>query len=123
MTITKAGRELARHLHIVVNDGHSVGEAFEVCSRIHRAGVTYSHIQEVFCSVELSERMTKVYEKRESQLEALITRHCGTLTEMTGHEYVPEFSGDPRGFTVKIGSPGVELGNQDWGLDGKTGVA
>lgn len=123
MAITHAGRELARHLHVVVTDDYSVGDAFEVCSRIHRAGVTYARIQEVWCSVELSAPLIRWYEKREAQLEALITRHCATLTEMTGHEYTPDFSGDPRGYVVHIKSPGVELGNQDWSLDGRTGVA
>jgi hypothetical protein len=114
--ITDRGRELADKLHPAIG---WTSDITRTCSLIARHARTHGHIQEAWCSVEMSDRQTERLEKREAQLEARITDLVAQLPETDEGPITVLFGGDPRGHTVKLVMPGslVKL-HDDWGQEG-----
>lgn len=73
--------------------------ALRVAGLLMRHAKTHGRIQERWCSEEMSESLTRRVERREKQIEALITRHAESLGCKV------HFDGDPRGYTVKLFLP------------------
>lgn len=111
--ITKRGRELARSVEPVI--GPPTVEVLESLSKLARFAPAYNRIQEVWCSVELDERQTARVEANEARLEAIMRRHFEALP--AGLEL--RFTGDPRGYCVKLRTADPnrrrELRGTDWG--------
>lgn len=87
-------------------------EAQETLSLIARAAKTYARIQEIWCSVELTEKQRVYYTDKESRLEARIKELARALIhEETGLSLQVKFEGDPRGYVVRLVLPdGREVG-------------
>jgi len=113
-----------RYLIAEVED-KNIGHARHTAALLCRHGRTYARIQEAICSgVEWSQydtnetfnkrqaRHEKWTEKREQQLEKRMREICAGL----GAGFVPVFSGDPRGVTVKVQVPSGKT--DDWGKEG-----
>lgn len=82
-------------------DSTAKPHAREVARLLMRHGATYGRLAEVECSVELSERETARLERRQAQLE----RRMRELVSELGDGFSVDFSGDPRGYTVKVTLP------------------
>lgn len=104
-TITERGRFIAWELNPYMG---TTSEIQEACSLIGRHAVSYSRIQELWCS---SERVNNVdwlrnyYEAKEARLEARITDLVESLPHTDNGPVRVEFEGDPRGSTVKLTLP------------------
>ena len=104
-TITERGRFIAWELNPYMG---TTSEIQEACSLIGRHAVSYSRIQELWCS---SERVNNVdwlrnyYEAKEARLEARITDLVESLPHTDNGPVRVEFTGDPRGSTVKLTLP------------------
>jgi hypothetical protein len=61
-----------------------------------RAAKELNRIAERQCSEEMSEREAARVERREKRLEQIVNAHCAALGVRA------EFSGDPRGYVVKL---------------------
>lgn len=115
---TVKGRELANRLAPAIGVSYEINQ---VCSLIARHARTYSHIQEMWCSVEMSDRRTRYWEHRESLLESRIRLLVAQLPLPVGtvQAIAVLFSGDPRGVVVKLvmPEPWTRL-HDDWGREG-----
>ena len=126
--VTSKGLKLAQKLapSIGIPDG-----IFETCSLICRHAVTYHHLQEASCnghpamgdpviSVERANRLQEKYDewiaKREGQIERRINELVASLPLVNGEPIRADFSGDPRGATVKLVMPDGRY--DDWGQRG-----
>lgn len=104
-TITERGRFIAWELNPYMG---TTSEIQEACSLIGRHAVSYSRIQELWCS---SERVNNVewlrnyYETKEARLEARIADLVESLPHTDNGPVRVEFEGDPRGSTVKLLTP------------------
>jgi hypothetical protein len=113
---TERGWRLAHKLNPAIGTTSAIAET---CSLIARHARTHGHIQETWCSVEMSDRQTARLEKREAQLEARITRLVEDLPETDEGPITVLFGGDPRGYTVKLVMPGtLSRLHDDWGQEG-----
>jgi hypothetical protein len=99
---TKAGTVLADNIMPVIGRTSAI---VETCSLIARHANSYARIQEIWCSVELSEYQQKYYEQRERWLENRIMSLVTDLPHSDDGPWSVEFSGDPRGYTVKLFCP------------------
>ena len=103
--VTARGRFIAWELNPYMG---TTSEIQEACSLIGRHAVSYSRIQELWCS---SERVNNVewlrnyYETREARLEARIADLVESLPHTDNGPVRVEFEGDPRGSTVKLTLP------------------
>lgn len=61
-----------------------------------RAAKALSHIAELQCSVEMSERTAALVELREKHLQSQVHHNCAAIG------VTATFSGDPRGYVVKL---------------------
>lgn len=61
-------------------------------------GKSYAKIQELWCNESMDDQRTKRVEKRETRLETEITTLALALPGVTG----VRFTGDPRGYCVKL---------------------
>ena len=114
--ITNRGRELAWKLNPALG---STVEIDRTCSLIVRHARTYNRIQEVWCSVELSDRATAQLERREALLEQRLTDLVDWLPWTDDGAITVKFDGDPRGHCVKLVMPGqYERLHDDWGREG-----
>ena len=105
---TKKGYALADKLgaHVGWTNGIT-----ETCSKLTRAASSYSTIQERWCCEEMTDERTAQLEKRETALEALIGSLVQDLPHTDDGPFVVQFSGDPRGHTVRLVAPdGREIG-------------
>ncbi len=108
-TITRKGSAFARKLN------HQIGTTDEierVCSRIHRHARTYDWIQEAWCCDDMSDRRRLALEAREAWLEARIRGLVEYLPQPDSGPWRVEFSGDPRGFTVRL----VTVDGREYGI-------
>ena len=113
--ITKRGRELAKLVEPFVGGSKRVRE---ICSLIARQAATHARLSADDCNVGMTPRQRR----QEGHVEARIRKLVATLPRPRGRAAIGvEFSGDPRGFTVKLVVPGDKGGNT-WGLDGRYGV-
>lgn len=101
-TVTKAGTSLADAILPVIGRTHAI---METCSLIARHAKTYARIQEMWCSVEMSDKETAYWELREQQLERRITELVDDLPHTDDGPWDVSFEGDPRGYTVKLFCP------------------
>lgn len=107
-TITREGCRVAHKLNYQIGTS---GTSQRVASLLHRHARTYDRIQEAWCSVEMSDRQTARLEAREAKLEARIRELVELLPQPDGGSWRVEFSGDPRGYTVRLVAPdGREYG-------------
>jgi len=77
----------------------------ELCNLLARHARTYNRIQEIWCSVELSPTATKWYEHREELIEKRIVELVRALPRVKGKPIIVRFTGDPRGYCVKLIMP------------------
>lgn len=75
-----------------------------------RHGTTHKRLQEMACTVEMTEGQERRHEAQDTACEERITAIC------TAVGITPIFSGDPRGHTVKLTLPDGYV--DDWGLTG-----
>lgn len=103
--VTARGRFIAWELNPYMG---TTSEIQEACSLIGRHAVSYSRIQELWCS---SERVNNVdwlrnyYETKEARLEARIADLVESLPHTDNGPVRVKFEGDPRGSTVKLTLP------------------
>lgn len=97
-------------------------DVIETLSRIARLATTHTRLAELVCSVELSDRRSERVAREDARIEAAITRLVGTLPHTDHGPIVAVFSGDPRGYTVKLRVPGAERDGNTWGLGGEYGI-
>ena len=90
--ITEAGRKLQEEL------GYFGEHAASVCSLLHRHAVTYTKIQERWCGEEMNHAKREALEAKEARLEAAIRALVADMPCLTA----VRFTGDPRGFCVKV---------------------
>jgi len=101
-TVTSSGEKLASYLAPVLGYTHAISET---CSLIARHAKTYARIQEMWCSVEMSDRETARVERQEEILERRIRDLVADLPHSDDGPFGVEFSGDPRGYTVRLFCP------------------
>lgn len=101
-TATKAGYELADAIMPVIGRTQQI---VETCSLIARHAKTYARIQEMWCSVEMTDSQVQHYEEGERQLERRIARLVQDLPHSDDGPWGVSFEGDPRGYTVKLFCP------------------
>lgn len=107
--VTERGRKFAWKLN------HQIGTTYEieqVCSLLHRHAASYDHIQEAWCSEEMSDWKTAYLMARESAIENRITELVQYLPEPDSGPWKVEFSGDPRGYTVRL----VTVDGREYGI-------
>ena len=75
-----------------------------------RHGATYARLQEIACSVQLDDREQRRHDKQEADIERRLTEVCKP------YGVVPDFQGDPRGYTIKLIMP--DGFSTDWGRVG-----
>lgn len=113
--ITRRGRELNKLIAKFVG---TTQRTLEICSLVARHATTHHRLQEIQCSREA----TAAELIHERQLEDRIRKLVADLPQRSrGASIGVEFSGDPRGYTVKLVVPGDRGGNT-WGLEGRYGV-
>ncbi len=114
--ITSRGCELAAALAEHIPPTQRV---FEICSLIARLASTHARLQEEQCNRGLSADELA----RETHIEGRIRRLVADLPPTkSGKRVTAKFSGDPRGFTVRIVVPDDPHGGNTWGLGGEYGV-
>lgn len=113
--ITKRGNELASQLNPYLGTTEAIRET---CSKIARLATTHARLQETACNRSL----TRYECQREEQVETRIRDHVANLPGTDNGPITVKFSGDPRGFTVKLVVPGVTHAGNTWGLGGEFGV-
>lgn len=88
----------------------------EVCSLIARHAKTHHNYAETECNRELRPSERRKVEQIETRIRALVAQ----LETHDGQPVGVKFTGDPRGYTVKLVIPGAP-GNT-WGGGGEYGV-
>lgn len=108
-TITRKGIDFAQKLNYQIGTTATIQR---VASLLHRHAATYDHIQEAWCNDDMSDRRREALEARESALEARITDLVGYLPQPDSGPWKVEFSGDPRGYTVRL----VTVDGREYGI-------
>lgn len=90
----------------------TTGNIQRVCSLLHRHARTYDRIQEAWCSDEMSDRHRANVERSESAIERRITELVQHLPEPDSGPWKVVFSGDPRGYTVRL----VTVDGREYGI-------
>jgi hypothetical protein len=107
-TITRKGIDYAHKLNYQIG---TTGRSQRVASLLHRHARTYDRIQELWCDWDMSDRQRVRLEAKEARLEARIRDLVGYLPEPDNGPWRVQFSGDPRGYTVRLIAPdGREYG-------------
>jgi len=112
--ITHRGHELNRLIAKFVG---TTQRTLEICSLVARHATTHHRLQEIQCNRSASAGELL----QEKRIEDRIRRLVANLPRLPIGAITVEFSGDPRGFTVKLVVPGDRGGNT-WGLEGRYGV-
>lgn len=107
--ITERGRRFARKLNSQIG---TTAEIERACSLLHRHARTYDWIQEAWCSDEMSDRRVKALEAKEEWLKRRISELVQMLPEPDSGPWKVEFSGDPRGYTVRL----VTVDGREYGI-------
>lgn len=98
-TITHAG------IHFAWKMNHQIGTTAEIqriASLLHRHAATYDHIQEAWCDDDMGDRRRIALEAREAAIETRINDLVGMLPDPDSGPWKVQFSGDPRGYTVRL---------------------
>ncbi len=88
-------------------------EVGEIARKIMRNAATHGRLAEEECGRELTEAEQRKVDSCEERI--------GQLCARLGKGFVPQFSGDPRGYTVKIRLPSGRYNNwggEAWGVPG-----
>lgn len=117
--ITERGRELARLLSKYIG---TTTEIQRTCSLIARLAARHCRLAERECSEEMSESEAARVELETARIEARVTALVEHLPTVDGYSMTPVFSGDPRGYTVKVRVPHRPGDGNTWGLGGDFGV-
>lgn len=122
-TITRKGREIAQQMikHFD-RDAVSTDDLARPLSLLGRLAPAYARIQEVWCSEETTERRRAWLEKREKQIEDRARAIVATMPAATTGKLEAVFTGDPRGYTLRVKVPGAERDGNAWGQGGEYGV-
>lgn len=142
-TITAKGRELAAELakYTTLRAGAQVAdmnrlaegrsEMAALCSRIARLSATHTRLQETSCNRPLTAREEAQDKRTEELISGLVkllpvARWRDESGSVHGAQWRATFTGDPRGYTVRVVLPkeypgAKHLGNT-WGRDGEFGV-
>lgn len=121
MQVTKRGLTLANQLSRFFTK-RQYNQVAEICSVIARHAKTHCRLQEIACSVEMTEKQQARHDKRDAAIEARITELVRKLPKSKNGYIVPVFAGDPRGYTVKLGVPNAPRDGNTWGLAGEFGI-
>lgn len=106
--VTTRGYDLACKLNPYIGSTYGIDQT---CSLLHRHARTYDRIQEMWCNDEMSDRATARLEAQEAKLEARIRSLVQDLPQPDDGPWQVQFSGDPRGYTVRLIAPtGREIG-------------
>lgn len=98
MGITKAGRELANTLEKAMGKDYGLANP-HVCSELVSAAKRYHTIQEHWCNdTDTASPQGESLAKREANLETKIRE----LVKQVPHLKGVRFTGDPRGYCVKL---------------------
>lgn len=107
-TITRQGCKIAHKLNYQIGTS---GTSQRIASLLHRHARTYDWIQEAWCNDDMSDWRREALEAREANLETRIRELVDLLPQPDNGNWVVEFSGDPRGYTVRLVAPdGREYG-------------
>lgn len=88
----------------------SRNEVVAIADCLMRHGATYGRLQEDSCNIPMDDRQQAAHDRREANVEKWITKLCERLG------CTPDFSGDPRGNTIKLVVPSGRT--DDWGRTG-----
>lgn len=94
----------------------------ELLSLIARHARTHHRLQEISCSVEMTERQQLRHDRRDAQIEARIATLVARLPASTAGKVTVRFEGDPRGYTVKLVVPEQPYEGNTWGRGGMFGI-
>lgn len=108
-TITRKGVQFAQKLNYQIG---TTGDIQRVCSLLHRHARTYDWIQEAWCNDDMSDRRRENLEHREAWLEARILDLVQYLPAPDSGPWKVAFSGDPRGYTVRL----VTVDGREYGI-------
>ncbi len=114
--ITSRGSELASELSKHIRTTPSV---LEICSLIARHARSHHRIQENQCNRELSERELIREIRIERRIQELVAQLPPTKS---AKRVTAKFTGDPRGYTVRVVVPDDPHGGNTWGRGGEYGV-
>ena len=117
--ITRKGLDAARYLAKYIGNSDAT---ITTLSRIARLATTHSRLAEIECSVAMTEKEAERLTKRVEGIERAITSLVGELPRYKRKPLTPVFSGDPRGYTVKIRVPGEPHEGNTWGRGGEFGI-
>lgn len=117
--MSKRGNNLAHLLNPYIG---TTDETRSICSRICRLEPEYTRIQEAWCNDDMPEKRRLRTEAREAHLESLIRALVEKLPHTDAGPFTVVFSGDPRGYCVRIKSPDAPRDGNTWGLGGEFGV-
>lgn len=107
-TITNPGRELADKLNPYIG---TTTEILQICSLIARHARTHGRLQEIACT-----RMMEDWEvKQEERISERIKELIGNLPHTDEGPILPNLTGDPRGYTVKLVLPPCYRAGDTWG--------
>ena len=121
MQTTKRGMELALQLARYFTKAQ-LGQIAGLCSLIARHARTHNRLQEVACSVEMSEAQQARHDKRDAAIEDRISALVSQFPRSKRGRILVRFEGDPRGYTVKLVVPKAKRDGNTWGLEGLYGV-
>lgn len=120
--ITRRGHELNKLIDKFVG---TTQRTLEICSLVARHATTHHRLQEIQCNREATAAELLREKHIEDRIRKLVADLPKAKVQLTRGSTVAsigvEFSGDPRGFTVKLVVPGDKGGNT-WGLEGRYGV-
>ncbi len=108
-TVTERGRKFAWKLNAQIGTTYEIEQ---VASLLHRHARTYDWIQEAWCSDDMGDRRRVALEAREERLEARIRDLVGYLPAPDSGPWTVQFSGDPRGYTVRL----VTVDGREYGI-------
>ena len=98
-TTTRAGVRFAQKLNYQIG---TTGDIQRVASLLHRHAVTYDRIQEAWCNEDMGDARLAELAAREAAIEARVLDLVAYLPEPDSGPWGVEFSGDPRGYTIRL---------------------
>jgi hypothetical protein len=117
--VTKRGAALARELQPYLTSDACMPHVEKICSLIARLATTHHSYAEAECNRELrafETRRVELIERRIAKLVSWLPDNAGS-----GEPLRAKFTGDPRGYTVRVVVADKAAGNT-WGRDGEYGI-
>lgn len=114
-TVTENGRKLAREISNWIEIAHDTSV---ICSLIARHARTHHRYMEIDCNEGLTAEQARKVDRIEARIRELVSYL--PKSKVKGAGLSVKFSGDPRGYTVKIVIPGAP-GNT-WGGNSEYGI-